>query len=205
MRNYLHSLYLFIGHIFCRICILYWKGRDMLFPPKETAILFVAHPDDDTLFFHSFIKEYKPYVVLCTAGWSLRRLPCFFRAMKRYGVKYRAYDLGTRDKRMDKLEGIVKEALDIGHFEICATHNATGEYGHEMHQRVHQAVVKLANIPILVPVDAEKIGAFPIDEKDYDEKKYIFSKIYTTEEWVLDQYSEWVKHEQLEIVNYDIK
>ena len=177
----------------------------MLFPPKEKAILFVAHPDDDTLFFHSFIKKYKPYVVLCTAGWSLRRLPCFFRAMKQYGVKYRAYDLETRDKRIDVLEGIVKEVLNIGHFELCATHNATGEYGHEMHKRVHLAVVKLAKIPTIVPVDAENIRNFPISEKEYNEKKEIFTKIYTTEKWVLDQYSEWVKHEQLEIINYDIK
>lgn len=201
MRNLLHLLYLFIGHIFCRICLMYWKGRDMLFPPKEKAVLFVAHPDDDTLFFHTFIKENKPYVVLCTAGWSLRRLPCFFRAMKQYGVKYRAYDLGTRDMRMDLLEGIVKEVLDIGHFEICATHNATGEYGHEMHQRVHQAVISQAKIPVWVTVNAKRIGDFPIDAKNFEEKRYIFSNIYTTEKWVLEQYSMWVNHEKLEQVS----
>ena len=193
----LHGLYVLAGHIFCKLCLCWWMLRDYISSPKEKAVLFIAHPDDDTLFFHSFIKEYKPYVVLCTTGWSLRRLPCFFRAMKRYGVKYRAYDLGTRDKRMDVLKGIVKEVLDIGHFEICATHNSSGEYGHEMHQRVHQAVISYAKIPVWVPVDAEKIGTFPIDEKDYDEKKYIFSKIYTTEKWVLEQYSMWVNHEKL--------
>ena len=148
---------------------MYWKGRDLLFPPKEKAILFVAHPDDDTLFFHSFIKEHKPYVVLCTAGWSLRRLPCFFKAMKRYGVKYRAYDLDTRDKRIDLLERIVKDILKLG--------------------------------PIWVPVDAKRIGNYPADEKNFEEKRYIFSNIYTTEKWVLEQYSIWVNHEKLEQVN----
>jgi hypothetical protein len=180
---------------------MYWKGRDLLSPPTEKAILFVAHPDDDTLFFHSFIKEHKPYVVLCTAGWSLRRLPCFFRAMKRYGVKYRAYDLKTRDKRADVLERIVKDVLKLGHFEMCATHNVEGEYGHEMHRRVHQAVMSQASIPVWVPVDAKRIGDFPIDEKNFEEKRYIFSNIYTTEKWVLEQYYVWVNHEKLEQVS----
>ena len=198
MRTILHSLYLFIGHLFCRICLIYWQARDIVSPPKEKAVLFVAHPDDDTLFFHSFIKEHKPYVVLCTAGWSLRRLPCFFKAMKWYGVRYRAYDLGTRDKRTDVLEGIVKECLKLGQFELCATHNAEGEYGHEMHQRVHQAVVSQAEFPVWVPANADRIKDFPITEKDFAEKRYIFSNIYTTEKWVLEQYSMWVNHEKLE-------
>ena len=149
----------------------------MIFPPKEKVILFVAHPDDDTLFFHSFIKKHKPYVVLCTAGWSLRRLPCFFRAMKKYGVKYRAYALGTRDKRTDILERIVKRCLMLGQFELCATHNSEGEYGHEMHKRVHQAVISQAKIPVWVPVTADRIEDFSLAEKEFAEKCYIFSNI----------------------------
>ncbi len=196
----LHGLYLLAGHIFCKLCLCWWIMRDYINPPKEKAVLFVAHPDDDTLFFHTFIKENKPYVVLCTAGWSLRRLPCFFRAMKHYGVKYRAYDMHTRDKRMDVLKRIVKNVLEMGHFELCATHNACGEYGHEMHQRVHQAVISQAKIPVWVPVNADRIENFPIEKEDFIEKHYIFSNIYTTEKWVLEQYSMWVNHEKLELL-----
>lgn len=195
-----HSLYHFVGHLFCKQCLCWWVVRDFFSPPKENAVLFVAHPDDDTLFFHTFIKEYKPYVVLCTAGWSLRRLPCFFKAMRQYGVKYRAYDMGTCDKREMLLQKRVHKVFSIGHFEICATHNATGEYGHEMHQRVHNAVMKEAVVPVLAPVDAEIIKGYPVDNRVLEEKQNLFKHVYTTETWVLDQYPLWVGHEQLELV-----
>ena len=187
-----------LGHIFCKLCLCYWTLRDYLFPPKEKSILFVAHPDDDTLFFHSFIKEHKPYIVLCTAGWSLRRLPCFFKAMKYYGVKYRAYGMGTRDKRIKLLERHVRAAFKIGKFDLCATHNAEGEYGHEMHQRVHNAVINNSTVPIMVPVSSESLKKHPLNKDIVKEKIKIFRYIYTTETWVLDQYTDWVCNEKLE-------
>lgn len=193
----LHDAYKFLGFIFCKICLLYWKTRDYFFPPDEKYILFVAHPDDDTLFFHTFIKKYKPYVVLCTAGWSLRRLPCFFRAMRYYGVRFRAYPLHTRDQRIHILKKYIEEAISIGSFEICATHNPSGEYGHEMHVRVHNAVVSCANIPVMVPIDDSNINEFPLDKQNVLEKQFIFKNIYVTETWVLGQYSKWVYNEQL--------
>ena len=196
--KFFHSYYKLIGHIFCKMCLCYWLLRDFISPQKEDAVLFVAHPDDDTLFFHTFIKKHKPYVVLCTAGWSLRRLPCFFRAMKQYGVKYRVYDMGTRDTRVAILEKHIKSVLRRGNFKLCATHNAEGEYGHEMHKRVHQAVLKHAKVPVWMPVCAERINGFPLSEDVVEEKRFIFNTIYTTESWVLDQYSDWVVNEKLE-------
>lgn len=200
MKEVLHGVYVFVGHCFCQLCLIYWRIRDKVFPPKEKAVLFVAHPDDDTLFFHTFIKEHKPYVVLLTAGWSLRRLPCFFKAMRHYGVKYRAYDMDTRDKREHLLQKHIQEVLSIGHFELCATHNSTGEYGHEMHIRVHDAVVSNINIPVLVPQCDECIEKYPLNEQNVFEKKDIFRNIYVTETWVIDQYTKWVENEKLEIV-----
>lgn len=199
MKRLFHYIYVFTGHFFCKLCLCWWNVRDFVHPPTEKAVLFVAHPDDDTLFFHTFIKENKPYVVLCTAGWSLRRLPCFFKAMRQYGVRYRAYDMETRDKREKLLQNRVRKVLSIGHFEICATHNATGEYGHEMHQRVHNAVMKEAMVPVLAPVDAERIINHPVIDDVISEKQNVFRTIYTTETWVLEQYEQWVSHEQLEL------
>ena len=194
-----HALYVVIGHVFCKLCLCWWTVRDFFNPPKENAVLFVAHPDDDTLFFHTFIKENKPYVVLCTAGWSLRRLPCFFKAMKHYGVRYRAYDMGTRDKREKLLQRRVKKIFSVGNFDICATHNSMGEYGHEMHRRVHNAVIRESKMPVWVPVDAKIISNYPVLDEILNEKQFIFSNIYTTEAWVLEQYALWVSHEQLEL------
>lgn len=198
MKTILHNIYLIIGHIFCRCCLVYWNIRDFLFPPKEHTVLFVAHPDDDTLFFHTFIKEQKPYVCLCTTGWSLRRLPCFFKAMRHYGVRFRAYDLHTRDTRIKRLEEIVCDVFSLGHFALCATHNADGEYGHEMHVRVHNAVIKKTKIPVICPTPKEVIEKHPLPLDIIKEKEYIFKNIYVTETWVLDENTIWVNNEYLE-------
>jgi LmbE family N-acetylglucosaminyl deacetylase len=174
-----------------------WRVRDKIFPPKETAVLFVSHPDDDVLFFHTFIKEHKPYVVLLTTGWSLRRMPCFIKAMRRYGVRFRAYDLQSRDTRTELLQSKIHEMMKTGNFDLCATHNASGEYGHEMHRRVHDAVASVVDCTLLTPVDKDHIRNYPLANEDYKEKVNIFQTIYTTELFVLEQYSEWVENEKL--------
>ncbi len=203
MKKLLHKLYKFCGHILCRVFLLYWKTRDALFPPKTDSILFVAHPDDDTLFFHTFIKEKKPYVVLMTTGWSLRRMPCFFRVMKKYGVRYRAYDLEARDQRMALLKKHVDEMKKVKNFALCATHNAEGEYGHKMHQRVHQAVLSQMDCPVLCPAGKDTLHQYPLPKSIAQEKNDIFNQIYTTEKFVLDQYGDWVIHEHLEEIEHE--
>lgn len=197
IRRLLHKIYLFFGRTLTNIRLCFWRLRDKVKKPTEKTVLFVAHPDDDTLFFHNFIKEYKPYVVLLTTGWSLRRYPCFKKVMKYYGVKYRAYNLKSRDKRSDLLEKYVNEMITLLNPQICATHNAEGEYGHEMHVSVHNAVKKIVNCKLLVPVFDRDIANYPLCDDMTKEKTMIFNKFYTTENFVLDQYSKWVKNEKL--------
>lgn len=197
MYKIAHPLYKLAGHIVCRFYMWSWALRDRISPPKEKVVLFVAHPDDDTLFFHTFIKEYKPYVVLMTTGWSLRRFPDFRKAMKWYGVRYRAFDMGTNDKRIDLLRKRIKSILDSGRFEMVATHNSTGEYGHEMHKKVHNAVCAVSNIRPLSPVPAKEIENFPLNEMSVSEKMEIFKTIYVTESWLIDEKREWVFNEKI--------
>lgn len=205
MKKIIHKLYFICGMLMCKICLLWWIVRDFVNPPKTDAVLFVAHPDDDTLFFHSFIKEAKPYVCLMTTGYSLRRLPCFFKVMKRYGVRYRAYPLKARDKRENLLKKQVKDVLKIKDFDTVATHNNNGEYGHEEHIRVHNAVMSVCtsnNKTILCPADVSEIKRYPISEDIVEEKRDIFKNLYVTESWVLDEEEAgtpvWVTHEHLE-------
>lgn len=197
MSSLLHTLYKSAGYMFCRICLVYWNLRDLFNKPSEKSILFVTHPDDDTLFFHTFIKENKPYVVLMTTGWSLKRIPDFFKAMKQYGVRYRAYPLESREKRKELLERIAKRMLSMNSYEFCATHNFQGEYGHDAHRMVHEAVVRVSNIPVYVPAPHDEMVNFPLSQNVIDEKKAIFQTIYTTEKWVVDEYSFWLTHEKL--------
>ena len=198
LKLWIHSM---IGHIVCKLCLLYWDARDIISPPKEKTVLFVTHPDDDTLFFHSFIKRYKPYVVVMTAGHSVNRLKCFSKNMKRYGVKYRAYAQGTDDTREALVRKRVRHVLGLGEFELVATHNSQGEYGHNMHVCVHNAVVAEAKCPVLVPDRRENITQYPLTVDEIEEKRRIFYEIYRSELFVLKVYTLWMENEHL--VAYD--
>ena len=199
-----HKIYEFCGHVFCRVALIYWKFRDIICKPKAEAILFVAHPDDDTLFFHSFIKENKPYIVLLFTGWSLIRLFDFFKVMKHYNVRYRVYDTVSANAYNDNskrkvVESHINKCLQIKKFNICVTHNSTGEYGHPTHKLVYEIVKKIGEnqIPILCPVDKQYILNYPLDSKLIDEKEQIFNNFYKSEAWVIQQYSDWVQNEKL--------
>lgn len=197
MRKVKLFLHRVVGHILCRMHWFCWDVRDILSPPKETSVLFVTHPDDDTLFFHTFIKKHKPYVVVMTAGHSVNRLRCFLKNMKRYGVRCRAYDQGTDDTREHVVRRHVRHVLAFGKFVVCATHNAQGEYGHPMHICVHNAVIAESPCPVWVPESANAITEFPITTKDLAEKRDIFTSIYTSELFVLDLWPNWMAHEHL--------
>lgn len=207
MKKILHFVYYVLGTLLCYICLFWWKIRDWFSPPKTDSILFVAHPDDDTLFFHTFIKETKPYVCLMTTGWSLRRMPDFYKCMKLYGVRYRAYPLGSVDDRQRLLEKHARAVLSIAPFKVIATHNADGEYGHIEHSRVHKAIISVVNARyrIMCPVSRTEINNYPLDDKTIAEKITIFKNVYVTESWVpYDQKAGtpvWVTHEHLEVIN----
>ena len=204
IKTVIRKTYEVIGLIICRICLAWWGIRDRLCPPETDSVLFIAHPDDDTLFFHSFITENKPYVCLMTLGYSLKRMPDFIKVMRRYGVRYRAYPLDSRDNRFDLLKKQVGTVMKLADFKTVATHNKTGEYGHEEHIRVHDAVMSLCQSkPVLCPVDRSKIKEYPLDDESIKDKRYIFENFYKSEKWVLDEEESgapvWVTHEQLEV------
>lgn len=205
ISDVIHSIYRVIGHIVCRCLLFIFKIRDKINPPKEESILFVAHPDDDALFFHSFIKKHKPYVVLLMTGWSLKRLPCFFRAMKYYGVKCRAYDLVSSEslkndpKWYNKLKKEIEESLAIGTFRIVATHNSEGEYGHRSHKAVNSTVRQCIEGNIYSPVLKKDLLLYPLEKSDCREKEWIFKTIYDTEAWTIAELPEWMYYEHVEV------
>lgn len=196
--NLIHRSYVGFGRILCWLHLFCCDIRDTLSPPKEDAVLFVAHPDDDVLFFHSFLKEKKPYVVLMTTGWSFRsRVPDFKEAMKKYGVRYRMYGLDADTGTVERLTAIARKVQKIGNFSTVVTHNPAGEYGHIMHSSVNRAVSAVFGRDILVPDTAERIGNYPLDKAAVAEKACFFEKIYTTETFCMEQYSLWFTHEHL--------
>lgn len=197
MKKLFHPIYRCVGKIYCFMRMAIWNIRDKLFPPKERTVLFIAHPDDDTLFFHTLIKKEKPYVVLLTMGWSFVRMYGFEKNMRAYGVRYRAFDLESRDNNIKKLKKYITNIFKNGQFTKCVTHNAEGEYGHEMHKRIHKVVKECAKCSMWCTESSNLINRYPLPEKIILEKENIFNKYYKTELFVLDMYSNWVKNEHL--------
>ena len=206
MYKVLHPLYMFAGHIICKCILIICVIRDRISPPQEDTLLIVTHPDDDTLFFHTKIKEYKPYVALMVTGWSLKRLFDFIKVMKYYGVKFRPYDtVEDKPNAEKKIIKQIKAVFKAGNFKRCLTHNAEGEYGHRNHKLVHQCVASNVDCEILVPVSNGSISLYPLDEETIKEKEFIFNNYYTTETFVIDEYRDWLTHEKLERVKPDEK
>lgn len=174
------------------ICFFHHLKNDRK-PISEKTVLFVAHPDDDALFFHTVLKSEKPFVALMTTGKSLRRMKAFRRVMNYYGVNYTYFPLSTRDKREDKLQKYVQTVLSRGNFEKAYTHSQSGEYGHEMHKRVHEAVKNRFDGEIFTTVTEEENAALPrLEEKLCREKEMIFKTMYTTESFVLELWPNWL-------------
>ena len=197
MKKIKLEMHRIIGSILCRMCWIVWDVRDIISPPSEKAVLFVAHPDDDTLFFHTFIKEWKPYVVVLTGCSSVNRLRSFVTNMRHYGVRYRAYDQGTDDAREYIVRRHIRHIMKMGNFTICATHNPEGEYGHEMHKCVHNAVVHEVDCPIWVTERQAHIRNHPLAKTVIQEKQDIFRRIYWSESFVFDLWPHWIENEKL--------
>ena len=195
----IHYIYELAGYCFAIFMGYFYSIRDCISPPKEEAVLFIAHPDDDVLFFHTFIKEHKPYVVLITAGGILRRVQPFYRAMNHYGVRYRTFSF--RPRAIDKEQLIsekINKFLHSNEFKICATHNAQGEYGHEMHKCVHRCVVNnWQGETILVPFDSDDIVNHPLSKAELSEKMLIMKRYYKKEYSVLKTFNTWIECEAL--------
>lgn len=198
MKKLLHPIYVAFGHIICRFFLIKTKIYDKIHPIETDTVLFVTHPDDDTLFFHQSIKEYNPYIALMVTGWSIKRLSDFKKTMNYYGVRFRAYDTNENSKKAKRrIQKQISEVLELKDFKRCLTHNSEGEYGHKNHQLVHNCVVELVDFETFVPASVHDIEKYPIDVESIKEKEYIFNNFYKTETFVLEQYSVWVNHEKL--------
>ncbi len=211
----MHRIYQFIGLCICRLFLVWWNIRDFVIPPKEDTVLFVAHPDDEVLFFHSFIKEKKPYIVVLFTGWSIKRFKDFLKVMKYYGVRHRIYPLLSAGAlsdphRASAAKKTVKRCLKRGYFHTIATHNKTGEYGHDTHKLVNRVVSECAderNAVLIQPVDVAEIDRYPLDKEMLEEKRFLFNNLYKSEKWVIDDYAAktpvWFFHEKLKVMERD--
>ena len=115
------------------------------------AIVIVAHPDDETIWLGGTMMKYPraqwTVFSLCRAN-DADRAPKFQKVCQRYGAKALMADLDDEDKlSLEQTIPIIKQLLldnlPQTTFDYLFTHGANGEYGHERHFGVHQAVQKM--------------------------------------------------------------
>lgn len=199
MKKIIHFAYRCLGYFICALHNLFYPIKLKFKPIKEKTILFVAHQDDDVLFFNSFMKKEKPYVVLVSSGFSLTRMREFKAAMKYYGLRFNYHCLKSQDERNDKIESVIKKELARGNFILCCSHSESGEYGHIMHKNVGKAVKKLSPCRTLSTVNKSQIGGseYELNEAEIEEKIKLFKNVYRSQLFVLEEYGVWVTHEGL--------
>lgn len=162
---------------------------------KQKALVIVAHPDDETLYFGGLIqqmsKKFHTTVVCVTNanadGHGKQRKREFTKAVKLLGAQEFAW-LGFPDvyqKRLDHetlrlaLRSFVEEAT------LIFSHSAIGEYGHPHHQDVSHAVHALAQElkkGVYSPAyNAFADRVFSLTAKEFGCKTHILTRIYGIE------------------------
>lgn len=113
------------------------------------ALLVVAHPDDETLFFGGLLLETPSYewTVICVTdgngdGRGKERATEFSTACSKLGAKH--FEMwhypDKADERLNVTELELRLRERVKGFEKVFTHGVIGEYGHIHHQDVSYAV-----------------------------------------------------------------
>jgi len=168
------------------------------------ALVIVAHPDDETIWMGGKIIHEKNWdwtiVSLCRKD-DLDRKPKFFKICKELNARAFISDLDDEhsEKKIESLDEVIKRLEPIVHdkkFDIVFTHGEDGEYGHNRHVEVSEAVKKMFEEGLLdcvelhefdyavseepfmcePNVDAEII--FELSEQEFAKKKYLITEVY---------------------------
>ncbi len=169
----------------------------------QAALVIVAHPDDETIWFGGTILKNNQVrwtvLVLCRAS-DPDRAPKFKKVaehLKAEGIIADLEDEGLLNIRqsINPIKKIIKEQLAGRSFDYCFTHGVNGEYGHERHKAVHQAVSQMVRARQLKTAELwnfnyKKISKFKLapkadsdsilrlSKKEYADKIAIMSQIY---------------------------
>lgn len=115
------------------------------------AAVIVAHPDDEVIWAGGLILRHPDWewsVLSLCRGDDADRAPKFRRVCKRLGVRGVIEDLDDGNPLLPidperEIGGRVLEHLGGVSWELCLTHGANGEYGHERHRQVTGIVRRL--------------------------------------------------------------
>ncbi len=117
-------------------------------------VMFVAHPDDETLWGGAHLLEDEYLVVCMTNGWNAKRKSAFFDIMRKSNDKGIILDYPDIKRRLgngkyeadqfstclDAMKKDIGRVLSYKKWEQVITHNPFGEYGKYHHQQISKAV-----------------------------------------------------------------
>lgn len=118
---------------------------------KAKKLMIVAHPDDEFLWGGAHLMS-KDYLVVCiTDGRDSVRRNEFESVMKKSGNSYLMLDYPDRVlfRRDDwhevyqQIESDIDKIMTCKNWDMIATHNRHGEYGHLHHRMTHSIVTEI--------------------------------------------------------------
>ncbi len=126
------------------------KDLDKLSLTGIDRVMFVAHPDDETIWAGNHIRTHKYLIICITNGNNKKRMKEFKAVMKKTGnsyimLKYPDKTNGKRDNwntSRDAVKQDIKTVLDYKQWSMIVTHNPKGEYGHIHHKMTSQMVTE---------------------------------------------------------------
>ena len=120
---------------------------------KKTALIIVAHPDDETLWCGGTILDHPTigwYIISLCRGKDPERASKFFKALKLLNAKGKMGNLNDDPEQQSlddaEVERAILDLLPTKYFDLIISHSPKGEYTrHIRHEEIGKAVIKLWN------------------------------------------------------------
>lgn len=117
---------------------------------KIKKVIFVAHPDDEIIFFSKSILNKSDCLIVCFTNGGIRtRQREFISLMKDLNIQYKILNFrdGMNVKwNYKKAIKFIKNILNKKEkWQMIITHNDEGEYGHFQHKQLNELVYKSCN------------------------------------------------------------
>ncbi len=159
---------------------------------KLKALVCIAHPDDEVLFFGGLISSHHyDWTIVCATdanadGLGVERKKRFRKSCKLLGIKHLIHlnfpDVFNQRLDVSEMTACLRALAKKENYDLIFTHGALGEYGHQHHQdvcfAVHQSFTK--------KIFSASYNTFPdlrvnLTKKLFDLKTKILWQVYSSE------------------------